>query len=347
MKLNRSRVRATIVLIIVIIGAIFLSSCLMDKNDASALSADKSSVKTSLSVSESSSSTASETSSAETSGSTALSTTASPDTELATVSTTRRATTTAGTTKARQSSSSSRTESSAQESSENTTDKIGSLLSRINSDEQKPIAIPFEVTFSGERTTASTTEKTTKANELDFSNSAFLGNSRVLSVQNYGFAKNVYGKVGLNVKTVFTEKCEGGSVAVIDELKGKSFDNVFIMFGDNECGWSNMNVFEKDYVKVINAVRERVPKANIYVISVLPISEKKSAENEYGYNINSIKAVNEHIKKIAESEGITYIDAASSIKNSKGYLPDEASTDGCHLGKEYTKKWLTYVAKYL
>ena len=169
----------------------------------------------------------------------------------------------------------------------------------------------------------------------------------MLSIENYGFSKNVYGKVSLNVNTVFTEKCEGSSVPVIDELKGKDFDNVLVMFGDNECGWDSMDVFVKQYKKVIAGVRERVPGAKIYLISVLPISYEKSQKNEYGYNQGKINECNELIKKIASDEGITYLDASSSIMNDKGYLPDEASTDGCHLGKEYTRRWLTYVAKYI
>jgi hypothetical protein len=206
-------------------------------------------------------------------------------------------------------------------------------------------AVPVEVTAPS-TSAAKTTSKTSSDEKLDFSKSAFLGNSRVLSIENYGFAKNVYGKVGLNVDTVFTENCEGSSVPVIDELKGKDFKNIYIMFGDNECGWGSMDVFVKHYKKVIDAVRERVPGATIYLISVLPISESTSAKNEYGYNQGAINNVNKLIKKLASDEGLTYIDAASAIVNSKGYLPDEASTDGCHLGKEYTRKWLAYVAKY-
>ncbi len=256
--------------------------------------------------------------------------------------TTKKATsskTTSSTSKA-SSSSSEPSESVATTSREGLTDKIGSIVSRLGGADGR--LNPFASTAAS--TTASTTAK--KA-ELDFSRTAFLGNSRVLSIENYGFSKNVYGKVSLNVNTVFTEKCEGGSVPVIDELRGKDFDNVMIMFGDNECGWGSMDAFVKQYKKVIAGVRERVPGVKIYLISILPISYATSQKNEYGYNQGKINECNELIKKIAKDEGITYLDASSSIMNDKGYLPDEASTDGCHLGKEYTKRWLTYVAKYI
>ncbi len=256
--------------------------------------------------------------------------------------TTKKATTSKSTSSATRSSSSSvqTSESVATTSREGFTDRIGRIVSKLGSGEGR--LNPFGSTAAS--TTAATTAKTA---QLDFSRTAFLGNSRVLSIENYGFSKNVYGKVSLNVNTVFTEKCEGGSVPVIDELNGKDFDNVLIMFGDNECGWGSMDAFVRQYKKVIAGVRERVPGAKIYLISILPISYATSQKNEYGYNQGKINECNELIKKIASDEGITYLDASSSIMNDKGYLPDEASTDGCHLGKEYTGRWLTYVSKYI
>ena len=200
-------------------------------------------------------------------------------------------------------------------------------------------------TFS--RTTTANTP-TNADGSVDFScfdNCAFVGNSRLLAVGNYGFADNVYAKVGLNVNTVFTQSCEGSSIPVIDELKGKKFDKIFLMFGDNECGWGSMNAFSKQYAKVISAVKERVPNAKIYLISVLPISKATSDKNDFGCNKDSINNINKYIKELADAQGAIYIDAASSIVNKDGYLPDEASTDGCHLGKKYTKIWLEYTAK--
>lgn len=203
------------------------------------------------------------------------------------------------------------------------------------------------------------TEKTTKRSgssggketmtyhDMDYScfdDCAFIGNSRVLDLKNYGLAKNVYASVGLTVDTVFTEKASGSSVVIIDELKGKHFKKVFLMFGDNECGWPNTSVFIKRYAKVIAAVRERVPEAEIYLQSVLPISRAADAKNEYGCNNAAIKKVNEAIKQLAKDEGVHYINPAASMTDSQGFLPDEAASDGVHLRKKYCRIWLNYLA---
>lgn len=203
------------------------------------------------------------------------------------------------------------------------------------------------------------TEKTTKRSgssggketmtyhDMDYScfdDCAFIGNSRVLDLKNYGLAENVYASVGLTVDTVFTEKASGSSVVIIDELKGKHFKKVFLMFGDNECGWPNTSVFIKRYAKVIAAVRERVPEAEIYLQSVLPISRAADAKNEYGCNNAAIKKVNEAIKQLAKDEGVRYINPAASMTDSQGFLPDEAASDGVHLRKKYCRIWLNYLA---
>lgn len=203
------------------------------------------------------------------------------------------------------------------------------------------------------------TEKTTKRSgssggketmtyhDMDYScfdDCAFIGNSRVLDLKNYGLAENVYASVGLTVDTVFTEKASGSSVVIIDELKGKHFKKVFLMFGDNECGWPNTSVFIKRYAKVIAAVRERVPEAEIYLQSVLPISRAADTKNEYGCNNAAIKKVNEAIKQLAKDEGVRYINPAASMTDSQGFLPDEAASDGVHLRKKYCRIWLNYLA---
>lgn len=182
--------------------------------------------------------------------------------------------------------------------------------------------------------------------EMDYScfdDCAFIGNSRVLDLKNYGLAENVYASVGLNVNTVYTTKASGSDVPIIDELNGKHFSKVFLMFGDNECGWPNTSVFISKYAGIIDAVRERVPEAEIYIQSVLPISRAADARNEYGCNMQAINKINEALKQLAADEGVHYINVAASMTDSEGFLPDEAASDGVHLKKKYCRIWMNYI----
>ena len=199
-------------------------------------------------------------------------------------------------------------------------------------------------------TTAAVSSSTTAASTVriadDFSsldNSVFIGNSRVIALKNYGLAKNVYAVVGLNVDTIFTKSVSGSTVPVIDELNGKDYEKVFIMLGDNECGWPNKNIFIDKYAKVIDAVKERIPDAEIYLQSVLPVSNEASATSQFGCTNENINALNVKIEQLAADEGIHYINPASALKGPDGALPDNAASDGIHLNKSYCKIWLTYI----
>lgn len=196
-------------------------------------------------------------------------------------------------------------------------------------------------------TSTSTTVQTTFVNVTDdfscLDNCAFIGNSRVIALKNYGLVKNAYAVVGLTVDTIFTNSVAGSTIPVIDELNGKEFDKIFIMLGDNECGWSNKEIFLNKYSKVIDAVKERVPNAEIYLQSILPVSKKASDTSPFGVTNDNINEMNSRIQQLAADSGVYYISPATALKNSDGALPDDAASDGIHLNKKYCKIWLSYI----
>lgn len=177
-----------------------------------------------------------------------------------------------------------------------------------------------------------------------FDSTVFIGNSRFISFKNYGLAKNVYAVVGLNVDTVFTKTVAGSTVTVIDELNGKDYEKVILMFGDNECGWSSYDSFVKKYSRVIEAVREKLPEAEIYLHAVLPVSVDASATNEFGCNNANINALNIRIEQLAADEEIGFIPQPDCIKAEDGTLIPEAASDGIHLNKKYAKIWIISLA---
>ena len=198
-------------------------------------------------------------------------------------------------------------------------------------------------TYPEIKTTTKATTAHAKGDYSYFDNCAFVGNSRVLDCKNYGLVDNVYAVVGLNVDTVFTKSVSGSNVPVIDELNGKHFDKIYLMFGDNECGWPNTDEFIRRYAKVVDAVHERVPEAEIYLQSILPISKKASDENNYGCNNTTINNLNKKIEKLAADKGVHYIAPAEAMRGSDGALPPEAASDGIHLKKKYCEIWLNYL----
>lgn len=215
-------------------------------------------------------------------------------------------------------------------------------------------------------TTAPATEKTTKKkpaesatkasntydNDRDYScfdDCAFVGNSRVETIREYGILPNaaIFAKVGLDIRTVYTKSLQGSSVPVIDELNSGSYSKVFLMFGDNEIGWPYLNVFIEEYGRLVDEVAKRQPRAEIYLQSILPISASASRKKVDGLTNEKIDELNAMIKQLAADKGVHYINPAQAFKDSEGCLPESAASDGIHFGKKYCYIWLDYLKEHM
>ncbi|MGM9612052.1 MAG: GDSL-type esterase/lipase family protein [Butyricicoccus sp.] len=182
--------------------------------------------------------------------------------------------------------------------------------------------------------------------EADLSNAAILGNSYVDGFVTYNVLPDTdcFYRIGLTVRTAFTKTMLGSEIPVIDELEnGKTYDRIFLMFGENELGWPNTQAFYDGYGEVIDAVRERQPEAVIFIQSILPVSAEVSAQNIDCTNNEQIVKFNGMLQELAEEKNAVYLDVSSVMTDENGCLPDDAATDGIHPGIEYYKKWAEYL----
>ena len=180
----------------------------------------------------------------------------------------------------------------------------------------------------------------------DLSTAAMVGNSYLEGFVGYNILPETdcFFRVGLTIRTVFTEPMIGRDIPVIDELSnGKTYDRVFLCFGENELGWTNLQAFYDGYGDVIDAVRARQPEAAVYVQSILPVSAEVSAKNQDSTNNDRIRQFNEMLKQLASEKDAVYLDVASVMTDENGNLPDGAATDGIHPGIEYYEIWAEYL----
>lgn len=214
-----------------------------------------------------------------------------------------------------------------------------------------------EINNEIENETNISTEENTVKNEnasKDVSNKkfdssvAFIGDSRTQGFLMYTGLKDVvdYTYIGLMVDTAVTKefvKASGGKkVTILEDMKTKDIDTVYIMLGINELGWSYSQVFVKYYGNLIDEIRKVKPNCKIYLQSIIPVTKGKSDSDDI-YNNNNIRKYNELIKKLAQDKNVTYLDVASYLADSSGNLPSSASTDGIHVNKEYCLKWYEYL----
>ena len=137
-------------------------------------------------------------------------------------------------------------------------------------------------------------------------------------------------------------KVDGKKMTVMDALATKSFGKIYIMLGMNELGWVYAEQFQEEYGKIIDRVREINPQAEIYIQSILPVSQKKDDEGTY-VNNQRIHTYNELLIQLAEEKEVAYVNVAEAVTDETGKLPEDATADGVHLQPASCKIWLEYL----
>ena len=184
----------------------------------------------------------------------------------------------------------------------------------------------------------------------DFSDAVFIGASQVANLQKMSEMgkATIYGKVGLNIDTVFTKEFiplkNGNKGTVMQALSENKFGRVYILLGVNELGWPYMSVFKERYGKIIDEIKKLQPGVPIYVQSILPITKEKS-DGDSVHNQANVEKFNKGIQEMCQEKGAYYLDVAQSLKNSQGYLPPGVSKDGVHLNHAYSVKWMNNLSK--
>lgn len=177
---------------------------------------------------------------------------------------------------------------------------------------------------------------------------AFIGDSRTQGFLMYAGLKDVvdYTYIGLMVDTAVTKKfvktSTGEEVTLLEDMKNRNIQKVYLMLGINELGWSYSQVFVNDYAELIRQIKEIKPNCEIYLQSIIPVTKEKSDSDDI-YNNTKIVEYNRLIKDLAAAENVKYLDVKSAVVDSSGNLPSSASTDGIHINKTYCLKWLDYI----
>ena len=174
---------------------------------------------------------------------------------------------------------------------------------------------------------------------------AFIGDSRTQAFLMYAGLSDVvdYTSIGLMVDTAITKQFitndKGEKITLLEDLKNRNVDTVYIMLGVNELGWVYSSIFIKKYEELIDKIIELKPNCEVILQSIIPVTKTKSDSDKI-YNNTRITEYNTLIKEMASRKNVKYIDLVPILTDENGNLPEKASPDGIHLNKEYCLKWL-------
>lgn len=215
---------------------------------------------------------------------------------------------------------------------------------------QTPVENTDVVTLTSERilnSAALVPNSGFKVSDEYFDDAAFVGDSITEGIKLYEIMSNatVVAARGINLDTVFTDdqiRTAGGNTTVMGALEAAAPKKIYIMFGANGVGWFTEQHFTDTYTKFVQAVKEQHPDSEIFLQSILPVTQEFDDSREDISNAK-INAYNELVVAIAEKEQVHYLDVASAFKDDKGCLPEDSNGDGMHFGGVYYRKWFDYL----
>ena len=184
-----------------------------------------------------------------------------------------------------------------------------------------------------------------------FSDAVFIGSSRLDGILAYGGEPACAGRfayTSLNVSSVFTRNVvdsEDGTKTIAEALKNVSFSKCYIEFGINEVGWPYPSVFEKDYKKLIDYIRELNPECTIYILNLYPVTPSHSAKDEYETNRN-VKIFNDIIASVVRDKGVYQVNLAAAVCDENCELPEEDSYDGVHVNVKTSVRLMDYIKSH-
>lgn len=183
-----------------------------------------------------------------------------------------------------------------------------------------------------------------------FDDAAFVGDSITEGIKLYEVMTNatVVAARGINLDNVFTDdqiRTAQGNSTVMGALEAAEPQKIYIMFGANGVGWFTEQHFTDVYTKFVKAVKEQHPDSQIYLQSILPVTQEFDDSREDISN-DKINRYNELVVEIAEEQEVHYLDVASAFKDEKGCLPEDSNGDGMHFGNKYYQKWFDYLKSH-
>ena len=132
-----------------------------------------------------------------------------------------------------------------------------------------------------------------------------------------------------------------GMIDRVDQIKLLEPQMVFLMAGINDVSNSTPKQFEELYRGLICKVFDVVPKAVLFVQSILPVN---SIYFTLSCHNNQIKDYNQIIKSIANSINVPYMDVYSHLVEDD-QLPSELTKDGIHLQPKAYQIWRDIISE--
>ncbi|WP_010500186.1 GDSL-type esterase/lipase family protein [Paenibacillus elgii] len=168
-----------------------------------------------------------------------------------------------------------------------------------------------------------------------FGSSLFVGDSIIGGLTNDDLLPeaNVMGGLGATVQS---------TLEYVEEIASRKPSYVFLSMGQNNLGEppeEAKRTFVQQYTRLVDRIRELLPAARVYVLSITPVD----AASPVGAFMNpQIETFNAALQKIAKEKGVDYIDLAPIFRQHKIQYDE----DGSHFTNAFYPILLDYLKEW-
>ena len=158
-------------------------------------------------------------------------------------------------------------------------------------------------------------------------NSLFMGDSICLGLGISGCVRHCSAKAGVAARNIedFSFDSGGAQVAALTALVNSNLKSFVFLMGSNDVNIESEDEFVKYYNSFLSKAEALCPDADIYVLSIPPVT----ADSTFCYNYQ-IDSFNLKLKEMIASHSSTkrhYVDIASYLKDEQGNLKEIFSSD--------------------
>lgn len=170
------------------------------------------------------------------------------------------------------------------------------------------------------------------------SDKEYLGTSIFLAGGNFGVN---HALTPIDAKDSVHPTYQGEKWLIEDLMAAKSLKKVYIMLGMNDVALHGIDKTVQNYSELISRIRAKNPNAIIYIQSVTPLTKNGQKEK---LNNTNIYALDDKLHALCIASQCYYLDIASVLKDSEGYLPKNLSNDDyAHLETTAFPLWVDYL----
>lgn len=200
-----------------------------------------------------------------------------------------------------------------------------------------------------------------RASSSYFDDAVFVGDSVSLKLSYYEAAVDLLGKAqfltsgslgsGNALWDIKPESVhpsyQGSKMLIEDAIAQMGAGKVYIMLGMNDIALYGIDASVANMVTLIGRIRSKSPHIAVYVQSMTPLTSTSNLLSSSGHNPANIQTYNEKLLAACQSNGWAFVDVASVMYDSNGYLKRDYCSDPDDMGIHFTNAgcaaWIDYL----